>query len=68
VNTSFFPQWSTHTLFFGVLFGLLDKASMNGGCILIILGRIGMIAPLIPLGSEDGIEAAHLETVFTNME
>jgi len=41
---------------------------MNGGGILIIRGRIEMIAPLIPLGSEDGIEAAHLETVFTNME
>jgi len=41
---------------------------MNGVRILIILGRIEMIAPLIPLGWEDGIGAAHLETVFTNME
>jgi len=41
---------------------------MNGGGILIILGRIGMITPLISLGWEDGIGAAHLETVFTNTE
>jgi len=27
---------------------------MNGGCILKILGRIQMIAPLIPIGWEDG--------------